>query len=85
MSATRAKTKEVRHALSDAFLDARAHALTKDGARVSYYSIARGTGLHVTYVCRIFNKRRTFSVTTAEKIAGYLGLSVDRFLALFRK
>ena len=87
MAASRRRRADNRDPLSPAYLHARRRALTRpgDGSRVSYYEIADGTGLHVSYICRIFNRRRTsFSATTAEKIAGYLGISVDKLLALLR-
>ncbi len=43
--------------------------------------IARGTGLNVEHVSRIFNKKRTPRLKTAARIAEYLGVSIDRLYA----
>jgi transcriptional regulator with XRE-family HTH domain len=56
----------------------------QDGTRITYYDIARGTGLDVTYVGRLFNQKRSPSVRSLEKIAGYLGCSLDRLNSIFR-
>jgi hypothetical protein len=61
------------------FAAARSEILTRsDGSHVSYNNIARACDLDVTFVCRIFTRKRRASVKTLAKIASYLGVTMDR-------
>lgn len=44
--------------------------------------VAKGTGLTRDFISRIFNQRRSASIRTIGKIASYLGVSMDRLLAV---
>lgn len=45
---------------------------------VTQGEIARGTGLSVSHVCKVLGGKRGMSMRTAEKIAGYLGMSIEQ-------
>ena len=51
---------------------------------LSYGAIARGTGLHTSAISRIFRRQRRPTIPSALKIAGFLGVSVDRLLGELR-
>lgn len=66
-------------AVPPSYAKARASILTRaDGTKISYAQIAKGTGIDVTHVCRIFTRRRGLSLNNAIKIAPYLGISVEK-------
>lgn len=48
------------------------------GINFTISDVARGTGLHLTHVSRIFNGKRKPSLAAAKKIADYLHVSLDR-------
>lgn len=52
---------------------------------VSIGQVARGTGLHRTHISRIFNGLRVPSLRSSQKIASYLGVSMDKFSAYVRE
>lgn len=44
----------------------------------SLSDIARGTGLSLSHVCRVFSGKRAPSMGTARTIAGFLGTTTDK-------
>lgn len=58
--------------------------LRKDGERLTFYQIARNTGIHVTFICKIFNGTRRPSLRTASKLAAYLGISIEELTDALR-
>lgn len=48
------------------------------GTSTSMCQLARAVGVTVPHMSRIFNNKRTPSLTTAAKMAAYLGISIDR-------
>lgn len=48
-----------------------------DGDRITYYQIAKGTGRHVTTVCKIFVGSRRPSLETASRISSFLGCTIE--------
>lgn len=49
--------------------------------QTSIGDVARGTGISVSHVSRIFNGRRMPRLDTAQKIANYLQVTVDQLMA----
>lgn len=59
-----------------------------DFERLNLSDVARGTGISVSHVSRIFNGLRTPSLDVAETIAKYLGVGLTeftKFLATVKK
>jgi transcriptional regulator with XRE-family HTH domain len=59
-----------------------------DFANLNLSDVARGTGISVSHVSRIFNGLRTPSLDVAETIAKYLGVGLTeftKFLATVKK
>jgi transcriptional regulator with XRE-family HTH domain len=54
--------------------------LTRLAADATLGSVARGTGLDMTYLSRVFGERRSASIQTMQKIAAYLGVTIDALL-----
>lgn len=80
-SATKARKAEAE----ERFAIKRERILTRaDGSHITYYDIARGTELHVTFINRVFNRHRRMSMKSAEKVAAYIGCSIDALNALLR-
>ncbi len=58
--------------------------LNREGERITYYEIARNTGLHVTHISKVFNGRRRPSLEAAGKISGYLGVTLEELKVALR-
>lgn len=59
-----------------------------DFANLNLSDVARGTGISVSHVSRIFSGLRTPSLDVAEAIAKYLGVGLNdftKFLATVKK
>lgn len=52
-----------------------------DFSKLNLSDVARGTGVSVAHVSRIFSGLRTPSLDVAEKIAKYLGVGLSEFTA----
>jgi hypothetical protein len=51
------------------------------GTDYNLSDIARGTGMSLSHICRVFKGQRTPSIRAASAIAGYIGVSVDQLYA----
>lgn len=57
---------------------AKALLVDSHGETITLGGIARGTGLHVTHLSKIFNGHRKPSLKAASKIAAYLGITLEK-------
>lgn len=55
------------------------------GTRFTLGAISRGTGITRPHVTRIFNGQRKPTIKTAEKIAGFMGVSMDTLVGFLRR
>jgi transcriptional regulator with XRE-family HTH domain len=55
------------------------------GSRYTLGEISRGSGVSRPHVTRIFNGKREMSLRAAERISGFLGISIDTLLGFLRK
>lgn len=54
--------------------------LTRLSPGATLGSVSRGTGMDMTFLSRVFGERRSASIQTVQKIAAYLGVTVDALL-----
>jgi predicted transcriptional regulator len=55
------------------------------GRRYSLGEISRGSGVSRPHVTRVFNGKREMSLRVAERISGFLGVSIDALLGFLRR
>lgn len=55
------------------------------GRKLSLGEIARGSGITRPHVTRIFNGKRELSLRSAQKLASFLGVSIDSLLGFLQR
>lgn len=55
------------------------------GRKFTLGEISRGSGVSRPHVTRVFNGKRDMSLKVAERISGFLGISIDVLLGFLRR